>query len=291
MLRLRQGSGLDGLAAMEPSRQAGPIRLLRPLLTVSRHRLLAVLAAQDQAFVDDPSNRNPRFERVRMRRLMRDLDLSAEKLADLAAVMGQARRSMDALVDRAERLLVSHHALGFAVADRKGLADLPPEVGVRLLSRLVRRIGGRSYPPRSDRLHRLFLLQSGTLAGCRLAPKSDDIVLLCREMRGIEPPKPVAPGQSVIWDDRFRIFAAADAPPGALVGPLGPKGWEWLKSKDCPKVPAVIRASLPAIWVDGHLWSVPHLEYISRHSACIIQDCHYFSVEALGYNHVPLARG
>ena len=276
---------------MEASRWQGNVRLLRPLLGFSRHRLIATVNAEGQDYVEDPSNQNPRYERVRMRRLMRDLNLSAQSLADMARVMGEVRRSMSALVDWAESLLVSHHPMGFAVVDRFGLADLPKEVGLRLLSRLVRRVGGGHYPPRSERLERLLNSQCGTLSGCRAVPKSESILLLCREARGIEGPKDLPPGQSVIWDRRFRVSSVPNSPLNAQVGALGDEGWKSVKSRKSLKVPAVIRTSLPAIWVDGLLHAVPHLGYIAPHDACIISDCHYFSIEALGYNCVPSPRG
>ncbi len=43
------------------------VRLLRPLLSVPRARLSATLVARGVAWIDDPSNTDPRFERARLR--------------------------------------------------------------------------------------------------------------------------------------------------------------------------------------------------------------------------------
>ena len=67
LIRRRAGSGPDGLAAMSAVRELPGCRLVRPLLAVPRARLAALLAAEGQPFLDDPSNANPAFERARLR--------------------------------------------------------------------------------------------------------------------------------------------------------------------------------------------------------------------------------
>src|SRR5690606_24842602 len=66
LMRLARGSGADGLAAMRPARE-DRIAILRPLLGVSRARLRSTLTAAGQHWLEDPANRDPRFERVRWR--------------------------------------------------------------------------------------------------------------------------------------------------------------------------------------------------------------------------------
>ena len=67
LIRRRAGSGIDGLAGMSAVRELSGCRLVRPLLSVPRARLLAVLNEAGQPFLRDPSNLNPAFERARLR--------------------------------------------------------------------------------------------------------------------------------------------------------------------------------------------------------------------------------
>jgi len=291
LLRVRQGSGLDGLSAMAPVRQTRDVCLIRPVLGISRDRLIATLMSKGQEFVDDPSNANSRYERVRMRHLIADLGLSSEGLFELTQVLGRARKAMEDLVERADSLLVSYHSMGFAVVDGDGLVEAPYAIGIRVLSRVVQRIGGQPYPPRGDRLDRLYKAQSGTLAGCRVVKKPGNILVLCRESRGVAPLTPIISGQSTVWDGRFVVTASATCPSGVSVGALGARGWEQVKKECSITIPAMIRTTLPAIWIDGELCLVPHLGYKSSQSACIFVDCHYFSLEALSYNQAPQPRG
>ncbi|MBF0335348.1 MAG: tRNA lysidine(34) synthetase TilS, partial [Alphaproteobacteria bacterium] len=72
LLRLARGSGLDGLAAMAPIAERPFARLLRPLLDVPRARLEATLERAGQSWIDDPSNADRAYARVRLRGLMPD---------------------------------------------------------------------------------------------------------------------------------------------------------------------------------------------------------------------------
>lgn len=67
LLRLLRGSGLLGLAAMPPQRLLGNVGLIRPLLSVWRADLLAYLRQMRVSFREDPTNRDVRFVRNRIR--------------------------------------------------------------------------------------------------------------------------------------------------------------------------------------------------------------------------------
>ncbi|MGD9883082.1 MAG: tRNA lysidine(34) synthetase TilS [Reyranella sp.] len=66
-MRAARESGADGLAGMAALVEFPELRLLRPLLPVSRARLTATLVARGMQWIDDPSNTDPRFERARLR--------------------------------------------------------------------------------------------------------------------------------------------------------------------------------------------------------------------------------
>jgi tRNA(Ile)-lysidine synthase len=172
MLRLARGSGLSGLCAMarESSCPAlgrastsskkkrsqdvdgrdkpghDEIELVRPFLDVPKARLLATLRKARLAFADDPSNRDPRFTRARLRQLMPELakeGLSAPRLSTLARRMRRADLAIEAMVWAAAQRLASpapSAALALAL-DASAFARLPDEVALRLLGRAVAAIG------------------------------------------------------------------------------------------------------------------------------------------------------
>ncbi|RSU53170.1 tRNA lysidine(34) synthetase TilS [Sphingomonas sp. S-NIH.Pt15_0812] len=79
LMRANRGSGLAGLAGVRPRRtetlaDGRQVMVLRPLLGWRRVELRAVAEGAGLPFVDDPSNGDPRYDRARMRDLLRRQD-------------------------------------------------------------------------------------------------------------------------------------------------------------------------------------------------------------------------
>lgn len=269
LLRLARGSGVDGLAAMSPLVERDGLKLMRPLLGAPKASLLALLDERGQAWIDDPSNADDRYARVRMRKLSETLaaeGLTPKRLASTADAMARVRESLELETARALAAYVTFNPLGFCRLKREGLAEIPPEIALRLLRDVVMIVGGQSLPPRLDRLERiLYALLDGpvaaTVAGCRLLAEG----IVCREDRHLPPPLAVGPGRSVTWDGRFLIRLGADAPQGLTVAALGENGWtqlvERLGREHAPKVGQAVRTTAPALWQDDRLCAAPLLGY------------------------------
>jgi tRNA(Ile)-lysidine synthase len=148
LIRMARGSGLTGLGAMArmsrlPSGGEGALTLVRPLLDIPKSRLVATLRAQKIDYADDPSNRDPRFTRVRLRGLMEVLaheGLDARRLTQLARRFKRAEAAIEAAVDRATTELAAP-ANGSIVIEARAFAELPAEIALRLLGRAVARTG------------------------------------------------------------------------------------------------------------------------------------------------------
>ena len=90
LFRMARGSGLTGLAAMAhasplPVGGGEAIVLVRPLLDIPKARLIATLEQAKIDFADDPSNRDPRFTRPRLRDVMPALGARGARCAPLRA--------------------------------------------------------------------------------------------------------------------------------------------------------------------------------------------------------------
>ena len=148
LIRMARGSGLTGLGAMArmsrlPSGGEGALTLVRPLLDIPKSRLVATLLAQKIDYADDPSNRDPRFTRVRLRGLMEVLaheGLDARRLTQLARRLKRAEAAIEAAVDCAATELAAP-ANGSIVIEARAFAELPAEIALRLLGRAVARTG------------------------------------------------------------------------------------------------------------------------------------------------------
>jgi tRNA(Ile)-lysidine synthase len=145
LMRMLRGSGIAGLAAMARESERDGVLLARPLLDVSKSRLVATLKKAKIGFADDPTNRDVSFTRPRLRTLMPVLAAEggdARNLARLAARLARANAAVDVLADGAERYLAlrgrESRRPGF---DAGAFAALPEEVRLRLLLRAIGRFG------------------------------------------------------------------------------------------------------------------------------------------------------
>lgn len=104
LIRLAAGSGLSGLAGMQATTTRSGISHHRPLLAIAKARLVATCQAEGWLYIDDPSNRDPRFARARWRALMPALTaegLDAARLAHLAARLRRADEALDQMAAEA----------------------------------------------------------------------------------------------------------------------------------------------------------------------------------------------
>ncbi|MBP0466123.1 tRNA lysidine(34) synthetase TilS [Roseomonas sp. PWR1] len=260
LFRALRGSGPDGLAAMAGARDAGAVLVLRPLLGVAPDALEAVVAAAGLAPVRDPSNRDPRFARIRLRDALGDPGGTGPGIAALAAAAGAfAARRGRVQAAMAERLALAAEIRpeGFAWIDPAALGR--DGTAVAALAWLAARIGGAAWRPAPDRAAALLAAGQGTLAGAWLRPAAGGRWLLARDPGAIGPPVEAIHG--AVWDGRFRL-----AGPGRAGFGLGALGAERVAGD--ARLPASVRRALPAIRApNGVLAAVPSLLYPSR-EAC-----------------------
>ena len=151
LFRLARGSGLGGLAGMAhasplPAPSAGTVFLVRPLLRIAKARLVATLESAGVPYSEDPTNRDPRFTRARLRSFMPVLakeGLDARGFARLAARMRRAEMAIEFAVAAAREALAPGPwpERGPVAFETVQFASLPAEVGLRLLGRAIAHAG------------------------------------------------------------------------------------------------------------------------------------------------------
>jgi len=151
LFRLARGSGLTGLAGMAyavpiPLGEDAALFLIRPLLSVSKARLIATLKNAGVDHNEDPTNQDPRFARARLRALMPHLareGLDARGLARLAVRMRRAEATVEFAVAAARSALAPGpwREGGPIVFETVQFNELPAEVALRLLGRAIAHAG------------------------------------------------------------------------------------------------------------------------------------------------------
>jgi tRNA(Ile)-lysidine synthase len=137
-MRARRGAG-PGLAGMPAVRELDRVRLLRPLLAFERARLRATAATLGRGWIEDPSNRDPRFERTRIAPVPAAPAVAARLALEAAARAWLARH-------------VRRDAGGGLVLDAAAWDRTRPELAAELVARAVAAVGGAAPAPGRGRV-------------------------------------------------------------------------------------------------------------------------------------------
>jgi tRNA(Ile)-lysidine synthase len=270
LMRLKRGSGLDGLAAIPEQGAWAGIVVLRPLLDVPKARCIATLDAAGVGFVCDPSNADPRFERARVREntdALAALGLTPEALALSARRLRRAREALDAAAQSFLAANSETSEAGYALVDREALASAAQEIALRALAQLIGAVGGGETPLQLAKLEALLAAlqahpgKAHTLGRCRIEPASGRLGIF-REVRGEGlPVTELLPGERALWDNRFRIELGADEPEPIMVKALGDCGFRELCGRNAlaGSLPRLAGRTLPSCWRGGILLGLPML--------------------------------
>lgn len=155
LLNLLRGAGLDGLTGMRPDHR-------RPLLALRRTETAGLCADLGLRTVDDPTNRDPRFRRNRVRReVLPLLDEVAER--DLVPVLA---RQADLLAEVVAHL--DREADGIDPTDADTLAALPPAVARVVVRRWLRPCSPEHHPPSAAAVDRVLTVARGDAVAAEL---------------------------------------------------------------------------------------------------------------------------
>jgi len=145
IMRLLEGTGVRGLAGIPPVRG----RLIRPLIESRHQDAVTTLAAAGLPWIEDPSNRDLRFFRNRVRHALMPRLVEAsggDVVGHLGRLARRAREAIDALdhvaASELERLARAEH--GALVLPRSALGALPRPVAAEVLRAAAARLGSRA---------------------------------------------------------------------------------------------------------------------------------------------------
>lgn len=152
LARLNRGSGVAGLAGVRARGSVPGTRLplLRPLLGWRRAELAEVVGAAGVEPAQDPSNHDPRFDRVRLRQALADASwIDVPALASSAAHLADADTALDWAAQREWAECVAREGLGLTYRPQA-----PRAIALRVLARIVTELDGEV--PRGSAMARLF---------------------------------------------------------------------------------------------------------------------------------------
>ena len=272
-LRAGHGSGALGLAGMSAIRPLDGVRLMRPLLGTPKAALLGLLTARGQAWIDDPSNANPAFERVRLRAAIETVGKAEddERATGQLHRLGLERQKLEAEAADllAETLTLYPGGWGELAPAAFAATALP---NLLAFGWVLQSLGGNDYrvsgERRAEALERIRAEASAdfTLGGCHVR-RSGRSLQIHRDWGAIRQRIAAQPGLQVTWDGRFAVTVSPRLAPNLdfTIGRLGEQGIRHLGSEGHTQsesgIPEPARKALPALWQGERLIAVPGLGF------------------------------
>ena len=188
IIRLTRGSGLNGLVSFNKkiTNFNNKALIIRPLIQQDKKNLLFIANKVFEGFIDDPSNKNTIFKRVRIRNLLKNLKkegLNEKKLKQTIINLSDSDNSIKYYIRRNLQLnsnylkSISGHILS------QDFFDQPHEIVFRSFSIILLKTSGRYYPSRGKRVN-YFLdqihskkFQKGTLSGCIIEKVNKSVII------------------------------------------------------------------------------------------------------------------
>jgi tRNA(Ile)-lysidine synthase len=281
MMRLARGSGVDGLRGIYPQANRDGIDLFRPVLGLTRADLRTWLQQRGVAWCEDPSNMDPRFDRVRARQMF-------TQLADLGLTRKRVLQTID-------HMQAAHHSLqeqaqSFARAHiRQDAGDLiiaPPALELdksdaprRVMAAAFGWVSSKSYRPRFEQLletvSRAKDRMTVTLGGCILLPETGGQVRLTREAAATLPlvwsATTGVDNAGATWDQRWYLEGPIRS--GLTFRALG-EGVGLCPQWRDTGIPRMSLLGSPSVWDGETLIAAPLAGLSQGWSARIVADFH-----------------
>ena len=188
LMRLIRGSGIKGLSSSRRAfkhRRSG-VNIIRPLLSFSKKSLIKYLSLKKQKYVVDPTNKDNRFDRSRIRALTTKLiseGLSKSRFANVIDNLKKAEAAIQRSLSEYGKNLVQIRDKSSLVISIKDFIQIPEEIQFRLVVKIVEYVSKKKQKPRAKSILNLIKkmtrrdFKSMTVHGCIFAKSGKEIII------------------------------------------------------------------------------------------------------------------
>tara|TARA_B100001057_G_scaffold394092_1_gene403209 strand:+ start:303 stop:1580 length:1278 start_codon:yes stop_codon:yes gene_type:complete len=270
LMRLRRGSGVDGLASMAErsylSFGNGDITIFRPLLDFERQTLRNVLNFYKVAWIDDPTNNDQSSERVRVRDLLArcaEIGIDKSTISRTALLMQSAKTALNHFASDCYEKFGSCDN-GDIIFDFDEFSRQPLDIKRRLISAAQKWISNQKYRPRLSQVDALIrsidekITFSGSGTICYF---HDNSIRITRESNACV--CEIEASNAVIFDRRWKLITSENCK-DLTIKCLGADGYTLLESAIRKKIPHKTIVALPALFKDSNLINFPFTDPGSR---------------------------
>ena len=188
-IRLLRGSGLKGLVSLGQNNKIGNKKLIRPLIYQKKEDLIFLAKYVFNFYVIDPSNKNEQYQRVKIRKIIEELQkngLNKKKFADTIKNLKHSNNVVDFYLSK--NLLKNSFFLNDnnrMVLNREFFKQ-SNEVIFRSFAEVIKLIGKKYYFVRGKKLEKVISdinnerFLKGTLGGC-IIEKINQTIIISKE--------------------------------------------------------------------------------------------------------------
>ena len=191
-IRLLRGSGLSGLSSMpEKIKYNKNLKIVRPFLKFEKKDLKYVTLNYFKTYIKDPSNRNKKYLRVRIRQYRKNLEkegLDTKKIMKTVDNLISADVALNFYKNQALHKHVSFVSKNKCLVNKKIFSDEAQEIIFKSFSDILSLVSGTYYPPRSRKVLNLInrlksrKFTKSTLGGC-IIEERDSFILISKELK------------------------------------------------------------------------------------------------------------
>ena len=268
IMRLAKGSGLNGLKSINEIRHEDRIQIQRPLLSLSRSLTTEILRSTGNEWVDDPTNDDERFERVKIRNnisLLSSFNISSDNLTKTIQRLARAHESISFFTNLVSEELVELSELGHANVNFDKLRYYPKEIILRVFAKALTDVNGGNVSLSSLEAVFAELIKterSKTLNGCQIIPQKNKYVIV-RENRGISPVE-IKINERISWDGRFDVYLKSCDNTNIVIDQIGNADdlRKMIDGTTFQSVPNYVLRTLPGGFIKDKLVLLPNIHNI-----------------------------
>ena len=188
-IRLVRGSGLRGLISLDKKSKTGQIKLHRPLLDQKKSDLIFLSNKVFNFYVKDPSNEEDKFLRIKIRKLIFNLQKDGLDKNKLSMTIDNLKRSNNVIDFYVKENLEKNTSFSLKknhLILNKEFFKQPYEVILRAFSDSIQFVGKKYYSARGKKLDRIIKdiendrVYKSTLGGC-VIEKVNQTVIISKE--------------------------------------------------------------------------------------------------------------
>ena len=175
LIRLSRGSGLRGLSAMRPkSKINSKINLYRPLLDTKKEFLIKISKKTFGNFIKDPSNKNLKYLRTKVRSLKKPLEKSGveyEQIFKSIRNLSDSRDSLDGFLKKEFSKIIKKKDSEILI-NLKKFKNHNNEIKMAIINASIKKLKKNYYDPRAKKVANLIRaidkksFKKSTLGGC-----------------------------------------------------------------------------------------------------------------------------